>query len=95
MPLGRILPWPSGTVSAQPACATRAWPSLARLGLGQCSTRGPRLGPARPGAGASARDGAARMLCSGDFTGAREAARGKVRRGLTGSWMAVRPSSRA
>jgi hypothetical protein len=35
MPLGRILPWPSGTVPAQPACAARAWPSLARLGLSQ------------------------------------------------------------
>jgi hypothetical protein len=54
MPLGRILPWPSGTVSAQAACAARVQPSLARPGLGQRSARSPRPGLARPGAGASA-----------------------------------------
>jgi hypothetical protein len=48
MPLGRILSRPSGTVLAQPACVVHVWPSLARLGLGQCSARGPRPGPARP-----------------------------------------------
>jgi hypothetical protein len=49
MPLSRILPRLNGTVPAQPAYAARAWPSLARLGLDQRSTRGPRSGPARPG----------------------------------------------
>jgi hypothetical protein len=50
MPLGRILPWPSGTVSVQPACAARMRPSLAWLGLGLRSVRGPQPGTARTGA---------------------------------------------
>jgi hypothetical protein len=37
MSLGRILSRPSGTVPAQPTCAARSRPSLARLGLGQRS----------------------------------------------------------
>jgi hypothetical protein len=49
MPLGRILPWPSGTVSVQPAGAARTRPSLARLGLGLRSMRGPRHGIAWTG----------------------------------------------
>jgi hypothetical protein len=42
MPLGRIRARPSCIVPAQPACAARALRSLARLGLGQRSVRGPR-----------------------------------------------------
>jgi hypothetical protein len=65
MPLCRILPRPSGTVLARPACAARPQPSLARLGLGVRSVRGPGPGPARPDA--SAHDvvrAAARHACS-------------------------------
>jgi hypothetical protein len=75
MPLGRILPHPSGTMSAQPACVARTRPSLARLGLR--SVRGPWPGPARPSA--------ARVPRGDDVTGAREAVRGRARRGLTGA----------
>jgi hypothetical protein len=61
MPLGRILPRPSGTVPAQPAYAARvAQPSLAQLG--RCER---------------ARGGAARacgVRCGGDLTGAQEVA---------------------
>jgi hypothetical protein len=71
--------WP-GSASACAACVAHG---LAQLGtvrarMTQCG----RL------------SGAARVLCSGDITGAREAVRGRARRGLTGAWMAARPSSR-
>jgi hypothetical protein len=89
MPLGRILPRPSGTVPTQLVCATRTWPSLARLGLSQRNAHGlAQLGRRERarGAGASAHDGAACggtasargcaacVRCSGDLTGAWEAA---------------------
>jgi hypothetical protein len=76
MPLGRILPQPSGTVPARPAYAARAAHGLAQLN---------RRERAR-GAGTSAHDGAARggvarapggttrLRCGDDLTGAREAA---------------------
>jgi hypothetical protein len=99
MALGRILPRLSGTVSAQPACAACARPSLARLGLGLRSLCGPRPGLAQPGASMhvprrererrSAR-GAARVPRGGDITGAREAVQERARQGLTGAWMVAR-----
>jgi hypothetical protein len=59
--------------------------------------------PARPGvsvraarrerARRSARGGAARVLCDGDVTGARDAVRGRERRGLTGVWTVAWPTS--
>jgi hypothetical protein len=66
MPLGRILPRPSGIVLAQ-----RAWPSLARLSLGRAARVAHGL--ARLG-GRERAQGAARVRCGGDLTGAREAA---------------------
>jgi hypothetical protein len=64
MPLGRILPWPSGTVPAQPACVARVAHGLAQLDRRECARGGM----------ACACCGAARLRCGGDLTGAREAA---------------------
>jgi hypothetical protein len=71
MPLGRILPWLSGTVPMQPACAARAaHPGPPRPRSAQHAR--PTGWPSS--AGVSAHDSAARLRYGGDLTGAREAA---------------------
>jgi hypothetical protein len=74
MPLGRILPWPTGIVPTQPACAARAaQPGPARPRPAQRARS--TAWPSSTGASVrAARGGAARLRCGGDLTGAREAA---------------------
>jgi hypothetical protein len=58
MPLGRILPRPSGTASKKSACAARVRPSLARLGLGLRSVHA-----AHDLAGPASRSGPCALAC--------------------------------
>jgi hypothetical protein len=96
MLLGRILPWPNGTVPAQHVRGP-AWPRSASA-CAACATHGlAQLGPVRActrrgheRTRRSARGGAAGVLCGGDVTGAREAMRGRAWRGLTGAWTMAR-----
>jgi hypothetical protein len=73
MPLGRILPRPSGTVPTQPA-SLRSARGPACPGSASASTARAAHGLAQLGRCKRARGGATRLCCGGDLTGAREAA---------------------